>query len=202
MLGKKDWHTNKKEMKISELYNQVLNEATDNVFYHGSPHVFDKFDFSKIGTGDGLNKYGYGLYFADREGTAMYYAKELSIGHFRSTGFNLYIVKLLGLDQFYEWEEEIPLEVQDCVIYKLKKMGNEDDANQVTQEYEEYGQAWSLRNMYEYLTHILGSTKNVSEFLNICGVNGVIAQSPAHSGNIYVAYADDVIKILDIKNIK
>lgn len=30
--------------------------------YHGSPYKFDKFDQSKIGTGDG-NKYGWGIYF-------------------------------------------------------------------------------------------------------------------------------------------
>lgn len=31
---------------------------------HGSPHAFDKFDFSKIGTGEGAQAYGHGGYFA------------------------------------------------------------------------------------------------------------------------------------------
>jgi len=31
---------------------------------HGSPHLFDRFDFSKIGTGEGAQAYGHGLYFA------------------------------------------------------------------------------------------------------------------------------------------
>ena len=31
---------------------------------HGSPHAFTKFDFSKIGTGDGAQAYGHGGYFA------------------------------------------------------------------------------------------------------------------------------------------
>lgn len=31
---------------------------------HGSPHMFDKFDFSKIGTGEGAQAYGHGGYFA------------------------------------------------------------------------------------------------------------------------------------------
>lgn len=30
----------------------------DNQFYHGSQYEFDSFDMNKIGTGDGLNKYG------------------------------------------------------------------------------------------------------------------------------------------------
>lgn len=31
---------------------------------HGSPHLFNKFDFSKIGTGEGAQAYGHGGYFA------------------------------------------------------------------------------------------------------------------------------------------
>lgn len=31
---------------------------------HGSPHAFEKFDFSKIGTGEGAQAYGHGGYFA------------------------------------------------------------------------------------------------------------------------------------------
>jgi hypothetical protein len=33
--------------------------------YHSSPHDFDKFDLSKIGTGEGHQSYGRGLYFSD-----------------------------------------------------------------------------------------------------------------------------------------
>src|SRR5258706_8248564 len=30
--------------------------------YHGSPHDFDRFDLSRIGTGEGAQAYGHGLY--------------------------------------------------------------------------------------------------------------------------------------------
>jgi hypothetical protein len=33
--------------------------------YHSSPHDFDRFDLSKIGTGEGAQAYGHGLYFAE-----------------------------------------------------------------------------------------------------------------------------------------
>jgi hypothetical protein len=33
--------------------------------YHSSPYDFDKFDLSKIGTGEGAQVYGHGLYFAE-----------------------------------------------------------------------------------------------------------------------------------------
>ncbi|MCA3704235.1 MAG: hypothetical protein INF12_14530 [Methylobacterium sp.] len=46
--------------------------------YHGSPHDFDRFDMSKIGTGEGAQAYGHGLYFAEREGVARAYRDVLS----------------------------------------------------------------------------------------------------------------------------
>lgn len=46
--------------------------------YHGSPHSFDKFDMSKIGTGEGAQAYGHGLYFADSEDVAKSYRDDLS----------------------------------------------------------------------------------------------------------------------------
>lgn len=46
--------------------------------YHGSPHDFDKFDISKIGTGEGAQAYGRGLYFAESEGVAKSYRQNLS----------------------------------------------------------------------------------------------------------------------------
>lgn len=46
--------------------------------FHGSPHRFDRFDISKIGTGEGNQAYGHGLYFAEDEGVAQQYRRALS----------------------------------------------------------------------------------------------------------------------------
>ncbi len=46
--------------------------------YHGSPHKFDKFDLSKIGTGEGAQAYGHGLYTAESRGVAEQYKNALS----------------------------------------------------------------------------------------------------------------------------
>jgi len=46
--------------------------------YHGSPHDFEQFDTSKIGTGEGAQAYGHGLYFAEHEPVAKGYAKEIA----------------------------------------------------------------------------------------------------------------------------
>lgn len=46
--------------------------------YHGSPHSFDQFDISKLGTGEGAQAYGHGLYFAGNEEIAKHYRDTLS----------------------------------------------------------------------------------------------------------------------------
>jgi hypothetical protein len=46
--------------------------------YHGSPHDFDKFSTDNIGTGEGAQAYGRGLYFAERKGTAESYRDSLT----------------------------------------------------------------------------------------------------------------------------
>jgi hypothetical protein len=48
--------------------------------YHGSPHDFDRFSLDKIGTGEGAQAYGHGLYFAENEGVARNYRDNLSAG--------------------------------------------------------------------------------------------------------------------------
>jgi hypothetical protein len=48
--------------------------------YHGSPHSFDKFSMSQIGTGEGAQAYGHGLYFAENPATAQAYREKLSPG--------------------------------------------------------------------------------------------------------------------------
>ena len=48
------------------------------VAYHGSPHTFDQFDTAKIGTGEGAQAYGHGLYFAEQEAVAKGYRDTLA----------------------------------------------------------------------------------------------------------------------------
>jgi hypothetical protein len=61
--------------------NALLAPETPRIrAYHGSPHDFDRFDLSKIGTGEGAQAYGHGLYFAENEGIARGYRDGLRIG--------------------------------------------------------------------------------------------------------------------------
>lgn len=49
--------------------------------WHGSPHKFEKFALEKIGTGEGAQAYGHGLYFAENPEVAKQYQKTVSLQH-------------------------------------------------------------------------------------------------------------------------
>jgi hypothetical protein len=55
-------------------FNAATRGQGGAIVYHGSPHRFDKFDSSKIGTGEGAQAYGHGLYLADAPEVAKTYA--------------------------------------------------------------------------------------------------------------------------------
>lgn len=50
------------------------------VVWHGSPHKFTKFDSSKIGTGEGAQAYGHGLYLAESPDVAKGYQASTTKG--------------------------------------------------------------------------------------------------------------------------
>jgi hypothetical protein len=59
--------------KMAEAYNPIGMTT-----WHGSPHIFEKFDLSKIGTGEGAQAYGRGLYTAQNPQVATDYRNTLT----------------------------------------------------------------------------------------------------------------------------
>ena len=59
--------------------------------YHGSPHKFDRFDASKIGTGEGAQAYGHGLYTAESPDTAKYY-QLLALHELKADPYNASVI--------------------------------------------------------------------------------------------------------------
>lgn len=53
--------------------------------WHGSPYEFDKFTTEKIGTGEGAQAFGWGLYFTDLESIARGYAQNLATLNIKTT---------------------------------------------------------------------------------------------------------------------
>ena len=63
-------------ISIAEMLANV-NDMDDKPYfqraYHGTPHRFDKFSSEAIGTGEGAQAHGWGLYFAKNKGTTIKY---------------------------------------------------------------------------------------------------------------------------------
>ena len=71
---------------------EQIKSATDNIgdfdannpnilfqdVYHGSPFDFDNFSTESIGSGEGAQSFGWGLYFTNQEGIARFYADSLA----------------------------------------------------------------------------------------------------------------------------
>lgn len=66
-------------MGMLNVVKQSIEKGREKIkAYHGSPHDFDKFSTDNIGTGEGAQAYGRGLYFAERKGTAESYRDSLT----------------------------------------------------------------------------------------------------------------------------
>jgi hypothetical protein len=82
----------------------VMTRKNSVVAWHGSPHDHNKFDSSKIGTGEGAQAFGYGHYFTDKKEIAEWYRDELS--SYSKPDYDLYIDGVLiprGVDRVLEY---------------------------------------------------------------------------------------------------
>jgi hypothetical protein len=86
----------------------VLPESLARMFaikaFHGSPHDFDKFDSSKIGTGEGAQAFGHGLYFAENSGVATDYRNKLGGAELEGSTGNVNIDSMLRRSYGGDWE--------------------------------------------------------------------------------------------------
>ena len=56
----------------------IVNGASfDQSAWHGTPHGFDAFDLGAIGTGEGAQVHGWGLYFAQDRAVSEWYKERL-----------------------------------------------------------------------------------------------------------------------------
>lgn len=74
-----------KPQQIKSIFNKgTWSPESPNILlqaaYHGSPHDFDKFTLDHIGSGEGANAYGWGLYFASNKQVAKFYKDKLAKG--------------------------------------------------------------------------------------------------------------------------
>ena len=79
--------------------NRVRSALRGIDAWHGSPYEFENFSIDKIGTGEGAQAYGDGIYFAEQRGIGEGYRERLSAGKKRTQ-----IGNKLGMPDSYEGE--------------------------------------------------------------------------------------------------
>lgn len=84
--------------------------------WHGSPHDFDRFSLDKIGSGEGAQAFGYGLYFTNARDIAEWYKESLSEIKVTLDGQNLELSWIGGKPQNITLEEELAADIANHAI--------------------------------------------------------------------------------------
>ena len=112
--------TKLKELGISDDVRKQV------IAYHGSPYFFDRFTTNAMGTGEGAQAFGWGLYFTDIENIARNYADILGSKSITFDG-----VDINGTDGWNEAKDAISVLAQDIDGYgfirsieSIKKLSN------------------------------------------------------------------------------
>ena len=101
--------------------SDVAGEHLDQKAYHGTPHEVDRFTTQKIGTGEGNQTYGWGMYFAGNKDVAEAYRKSVSQQH-GADGGNLYKVEVPDEAHMLDYDASLK-DQPEPVRAALEKLG-------------------------------------------------------------------------------
>lgn len=87
-------------------FDETDGDIRYQAVWHGSPHDFDKFSLNHIGTGEGSQAYGWGLYFTDIEEIAKQYAKRLDLGLIKNLTISGIPLYKNGNPIYYDYREQ------------------------------------------------------------------------------------------------
>ena len=157
--------------KLRKKYNYQYYQSA----WHGSPHDFDTFDLGAIGTGEGNQAHGWGLYFAKKKSVSRNYQKVLS-KRLGTTNPKLFKVEIpdektmLDEDKYFKEQNKdvvskIVSAINDLDIDKRKALLShykEHPSYPVNKEYEKIlGKIQSVKQDREYIVEAL--TNNVNK---------------------------------------
>jgi hypothetical protein len=140
---------NKEADKLDQQFPSARKQVTA---YHGSPHKFDKFTTDKMGTGEGVQAFGWGLYFTDLKSIAQQYARNLSKPNYNKIQQRLLNsgekenVKndIIDFSEYYDYD-------YNKVVDALRKNENEDAVKFLEKNKDLYEA--SEGNLYQVTLH-------------------------------------------------
>ena len=192
----------------------VIKDGDDLILRHGTPHDFSKFQLEKIGTGEGKQAFGYGLYFTDGSKIAEQYAKKLSED---KTGL-VYEVKIKdgAKKEWVEWREPLEQDVENKLYDSLTDserkqyedyldksswdndhVGKFDELKRDEYGLETYDKPSAVGLIYRDLKDAFGQEK-ATEIFKRAGVDGIKYRSNAGRGDNfnYVVFDPNSIEII------
>ena len=176
---------------------RVDNEGFYQSAWHGSPHDFDGFDLGAIGTGEGAQAHGWGLYLAEKREAASSY------------GGKLYHVDIPDNDVLID--EQKTYDAQPAKVRKsleklvhgltLEQLENWGDVRRlgkakVVAEIMDTLSESDGMNIYGTISDLVEGQQEASELLNQYGIKG-ITYHDEQSGRCYVIFDDKAISIIE-----
>lgn len=180
----------------------LLQPAT---VWHGSPHKFDKFDSSKIGTGEGNQTFGHGLYFSENPNIGHHYAENLKPNGSSNSLYKVdipddQIARMIDLDKMLSEQPE-------NVRKALRTAQDSGDLPRFARAYwPKSGSDASIDGMtfYQKLASEAGGDKAASEKLKALGIPGAryldgVSRGARQGSSNYVMFPgnENLLQILE-----
>lgn len=161
---------NEKDLdKLRKKHNYQYYQAA----WHGSPHDFDTFDLGAIGTGEGNQAHGWGLYFAKKKSVSRNYQKVLS-KRLGTTSPKLFKVEIPDQETMLD-EDKYFKEQNKGVIDKIIPAINNLDIDKrkaLLEHYKEHP-SYTTNKEYEKILGKIQGVKREQEYLTDALLNNV-----------------------------
>lgn len=91
-----------KQLEVAEYKPSDVDYLLFQSAYHGTPHTFDRFSLEAMGTGEGAQAFGWGIYLAGKREVAEWYRNTLS-----DAEGNLFEVEIPDDSELLDWDKAL-----------------------------------------------------------------------------------------------
>lgn len=175
-------------MELKPLYDELLNEQ--QIVYHGTDANYNDLDLDQVGSADGKSIGGWGIYFTDDYNVAQQYITNKG---------KIFKYQFKRGGDFFDLDDMLSSDVH-LLQSHINKSNNisDEDKEEFQTDFVDYADDTTLKQVYEWLSYVLGSEKHASLFLKSIGYEGnKFKDKTAPSVTNYVVYDLSVIKKLN-----
>lgn len=178
--------------KLRKQHNYQYYQAA----WHGSPHDFDEFDLGAIGSGEGNQAHGWGLYFAKKKTVSRNYQKVLS-KRLGTTNPKLFKVEIPDEKTMLDEDKYFKEQNKDVVNKIVLATNNLDiDKRKALLEYYKEHPSYTTNKEYEKILGEIQEIKRDQEYLTDALLNNVnkIKEKIARETAAEYGYSFDELK--------